>query len=157
MFVAAFAKEILQNCHAFILQHTRNNIASVIEARHLQKIDYTSRSTANGICATENHAPNSRVHERACAHRAGLLGHVKIAIAQSPITYGCLSLRQRQHFGMRSGILQQFHLIMRAPDDFAFANNNRADRNFASYVRFLSLSQCFAHKVLVVWWINHHC
>lgn len=139
MFVAAFSKEILQNCRALVLQNAGCNIAPVIQCRHLQKVHYTSGRSGRRICATENQTTDPRVHERTRAHRAGLLGHIKIAIGQSPITYGCLSLRQRQHFGMRSGILQQFHLIMRAPDDFAFANNNRTDGYFAGLERFLRL------------------
>src|SRR5436190_22748743 len=55
LFVAAFSKEILQNCHAFILQHTKCNIAPVIECRHLQKVHHTSGRAGRCICATENH------------------------------------------------------------------------------------------------------
>jgi len=41
---------------------------------------------------------------------------------------------------MRGGVLEQLHLIMGAPDDFAFTDNNRADRDFIGIVRFLRLS-----------------
>ena len=95
------------------------------------------------------------MHESACTHRAGFLGHVKIAVRQSPIAYGCLSLRQRQHFRVRGGVLEQLHLIMGTSDDFACTNDNRADRNFASCVRFLRLSQCFTHKIVIVWRVKH--
>ena len=115
MFVAAFSKEILQNCRALVLQNAGCNIAPVIQCRHLQKVHYTSGRSGRRICATENQTTDPRVHERTRAHRAGLLGHIKIAIGQ------------------------QFHLIMRAPDDFAFANNNRTDGYFAGLERFLRL------------------
>jgi hypothetical protein len=38
---------------------------------------------------------------------------------------------------------------MRASDDFPLAHNNRADRHFAGYVRFLRLPQCFAYEIFV--------
>jgi len=43
LFVATFAKEILQNTRAIILQNTGYNIAPVIQFRHLQKVHHTSR------------------------------------------------------------------------------------------------------------------
>src|SRR5213595_1243919 len=87
--------------------------------RHLEKINYAARRAGSRICATENHAPNSCMHQRACAHRAWLLGHVEIAVNQSPIANSCLSLRQRQHFRMRRSVLEQLHLIMGAANNFS--------------------------------------
>jgi hypothetical protein len=81
--VASFAKKILKDRRAFILQNTCCDIASVIEARQLQKVDYASGSTAHGIRAAENDAADSRVHERACARRARPPQHIKVAIEYS--------------------------------------------------------------------------
>jgi len=58
------------------------------------------------VAAAEDHAPDSRVHKRACAHSAWLLGDIKIAIRQTPIANGRFSLCQRQHFGVRGRVLQ---------------------------------------------------
>jgi hypothetical protein len=38
---------------------------------------------------------------------------------------------------------------MRARDDFALAHNHRAHWHFVRCVRFLRLSQCFAHEMFV--------
>jgi hypothetical protein len=54
LFVAAFTKEILQNCHALVVQNAGCNIAPVIQCRHLQKVHYTSSRSGRRICATEN-------------------------------------------------------------------------------------------------------
>jgi hypothetical protein len=112
----------------------------MIEGRHLQKIDYASRCASDRICAAENDTSDPRMHKRACAHRARLLGHVKIAIIQPPIANGCLSLRKGQHFGVRSGVLQQLDLIIGTRDDFACADNYHAYRDFVGFVCFLCLS-----------------
>src|SRR5437867_7010083 len=119
LFVAAPTKEILQNCCALVLQDAGCDIAPVIEARHLEKVDHASRSTGEWICATENDPSDSCVHERACAHRTRLLGYVKVAVGQPPIASGCFSLRQCQHFRVRGSVLEQLHLIMGASDDLA--------------------------------------
>jgi len=156
LLAAAFAKKILQNWCALILQNAGSDIAPVIQRRHLEKINYAARRAGSRICATENHAPNSCMHQRACAHRAWLLGHVEIAVNQSPIANSCLSLRQRQHFRMRRSVLEQLHLIMGAANNFSCKDNNRADRNLAGVAGFLRLSQCFAHEVFVIWGLDHH-
>ena len=127
----------------------------MVEAWHLQKVHHASRGAGSRVRATENHASNSRVDERACAHRAWFLRHVEIAFGQSPVANGCLSLCQSEHFCVRSSILEQLNLIMSAADNFSCKDNNRADRNFAGAAGFLRQSQCFAHEILVVCRIHH--
>ncbi len=90
--LAVFTEKIPQNCCAFVLHDTGGDIAPMIEAGHLQKVDHASRSPRGGIRATENHTSDSCVDERACAHRARLLGHVKIAVGQPPIANSGLGL-----------------------------------------------------------------
>src|SRR6266581_5945025 len=89
------------------------------------------------------------MNKRACAHRTWLLRHVEVAVNQSPIANGCLSLRQRQHFRMGGSVLEQLHLIMGAANNFSCKHNNRAYRDFAGVAGFLRLSQCFAHEIFV--------
>jgi hypothetical protein len=40
--VASFAKEILKDRSAFVLQNTRRDIASVIQSWHLQEVNHAS-------------------------------------------------------------------------------------------------------------------
>jgi hypothetical protein len=104
--LAAFTKKILQNRSAFFLQNTGCNFAPVIKGRHLKEVHHASGGSGRRICAAEDHAADSRVHDRACAHCARFFGHIKIAIRQTPITNGRFSLCQRQHFGMRGRVLE---------------------------------------------------
>ena len=106
LLVSAFAEKILQNRSAFFVQNTRCDFTTMIQGRHLQEIHHATRSASRGIWAAEDHAPDSRVHKRACAHSAWLLGDIKIAIRQTPIADGRFSLCQRQHFGVRGRVLQ---------------------------------------------------
>src|SRR5512132_2821569 len=91
--VAPFAKKILKDRCAFVFPNTGCDIASVIQCGHLQEVDHASCGPGSWICATKNHASYPSVNERARAHRAWLLGHVQIAIGQSPIAHSRLSLR----------------------------------------------------------------
>ena len=147
--LAAFAKKILQNRSTLFLQNTRCNFAPVIKGRHLQEVHHASGGSGRQICAAEDHAADSRVHDRACAHCARFFGHIKIAIRQTPIANGRFSLCQRHHFGVRRRVLEQLDLVMRAPDDFVLAHNHGAHRHFVRSVRFLPLSQCFTHEIFV--------
>jgi hypothetical protein len=156
LLVAAFAKEILQNHRAFILQNARCDVAMMIQRGQLQKVNDTSSGTGPRVCAAKNDTLNSHMHECARAHRARFLRHVKIAISQAPISYGSLRLRQREHFGMRGGVFQQFNLIIGARDNFSRPRNHDADRYLAGRVRFLRLSQCLTHESFIAWQINHH-
>src|SRR6266404_5114023 len=56
---------------------------------------------------------------------------------------------------MRSGVFQQFNLVVGAPDDPACSNDNCADRHFTSLVSFFRLPQRFAHEILIAQCINH--
>jgi hypothetical protein len=93
LLVAAFAKKILQDRSTFFLQNTRCNFAPVIKGRHLQEVHHAPSGSGRWICAAENHAADSRVHDRACAHCARFFRHIKIAIHQTPIADGRFSLR----------------------------------------------------------------
>jgi hypothetical protein len=151
-----FSKETLQNRCAFIFQNARSDLASVIERRELREIDNASSRAGQRVCAAENDPVNSHVNECARAHRARFLRHVKVAISQAPISYGSFRLRQREHFGMRGCVLQQFNLIIGARDNFPGPHNDCADWHFVGFVGLCCLSQRFAHEGFVAWQINHH-
>src|SRR5881296_3753562 len=87
------AKKILKDCGAFILQDAGCNVAPVVPLRYLQQVHHASCGPCRWICATKDHAPDPCMHERAGAHRARFLCHVKIAVDQSPIANRCFSLR----------------------------------------------------------------
>ena len=118
----------------------------MVQRRHLQEIHDSAGGSATFVFATKNQAPDAHMDERARAHRAGLLGDVQVAIAQAPVAHGRLRLRDRQHLGVRGGVLQQLDLIMRARDDSSFTHHHRTDRHFLGLERFFCLAQRFAHK-----------
>lgn len=88
-----------------LLQDPGRNFATVIERLHLQKIDHASRRPGSNIGAAENDPTDPRVHKRPCAHRAGFLCYVKIAVNQTPIADGRFCLCEGQHFRVRGGVL----------------------------------------------------
>ena len=90
--LTTFAKKILQDRSTFFLQNTGCNFAPVIKGRHLKEVHHAPGGSGRRICAAEDHAADSRVHDRACAHCARFFGHIKIAIRQTPITNGRFSL-----------------------------------------------------------------
>ena len=83
------------------------------------------------------------------AHRAGLLGHVKCAVGQSPIADCLFSLRQSQHFSVRGGVLEQFDLIAGTGNDPALPHDHGADRHLLRIIGAHGLAQSLAHEVMV--------
>ncbi len=70
------------------------------------------------------------MHESPRAHRTGFLGDVQVALGETPIAQGGLCLRDRQHLGMRGGVLELFDLVVRPGNNLAVANNHRANGDF---------------------------
>src|SRR5262249_8518210 len=87
-----FAKKILKHCSTFVFQNTGSDITLVIQRGHLEKVDHASCRPGCRISAAKNHTPDPSMDDPARAHRTRLLGHIQIAVRQSPITHGFLSL-----------------------------------------------------------------
>jgi hypothetical protein len=75
-------------------------------------------------------------------------------IAPAPVTDGFLRLRQREHLGVRGGVLEQLHLIERPTDDSPLAHDDRADGHFLRLEGARGLSQRLAHEVRVALQVN---
>lgn len=121
----------------------------MIKTLHLEQINRPPGRAAPRIGATENDASHSDMDQRAGTHGARFLGDVEVAFIQAPVADGGFGLRDREHFGVRGGILQHFHLVESAGDDFSRAHHHGADRHLFFRERFPRQAQCFAHKRFV--------
>lgn len=128
----------------------------MVQSRHLQYIKQPTRRAATGIAAAKNHPAQSRMNERARAHRARFFRHVKIAIIEPPIFDDGFGLRDCQHFRVRGGILQEFHLIVGAGNNFAVLYDDGADGNFLAFEGSTGLTQRFTHKIDVALGIDEN-
>ena len=60
-------------------------------------------------------------------------------------------LAQRDHLGVRGGVLAQLALVVGRRNDLAVAHDHRADRHVLVFQRTLGLAQGQAHEVVVAW------
>ncbi len=95
------------------------------------------------------------MHERAGAHRARLFRDIKVAVVEPPIANRRFRLRDGEHLRMRSGILQQLHLIPSSPDDPPVLHYHGADRHLFRFKGFLRETQRLLHEGLVDFGIGH--
>lgn len=122
----------------------------MIQAGMPKQIDDASGTTAPRISTTENDTANPRVDERPGAHHTWLFRYVKIAIDEAPISNRRFGLCQRQHLGVSSRVLEQFHLVMGASNDFAGSNDHDANGDLVSVTGLGSETQCLAHEQFIV-------
>ena len=107
------------------------------------------------VGCTVVHGFHARVDERACAHRARLERNVQIAAVQPPAAQLFARLLDGLDFCMVQCVFLCFPSVASASDNFAVADNHRADRHFALVRRLLRQFECglhvfflFGHKFL---------
>ena len=98
---------------------------------------------------------------RSGTHRAGLFRNVESTVGEAPIPYRLLSLGQRQHLGVRGGVLEEFNLVKSARDDPPGADHDGADWHLFRGVSPARLAQSLAHEVMIALEVNdrfiHNC
>ena len=147
---ASLSEEFLQHHDAVVLEHALGDFAAVIQVRGLEEIPEAASTTAFGIGAAEDHAPHPAMHDGSGTHGAGLFGDIKIAIGEPPIADGALGLGEREHFGVRRGILEGLDLVPSSRDDGSLMHDDSSDRHFMLSRGFASLPQGFPHEIGVV-------
>jgi hypothetical protein len=147
--LASLAEKGLQHGAAIVMAHARSDFTPVVEPRVLKQVHQASSRPVLRGCAPKNNAIHPRVHKGTGAHRAGFLGHVQLAIGESPIANGGLGLGDGQNFGVRSGVLELFHLIVGACDHAPFEYHNRANRNLFLLPSPPRHAQSLAHEEFV--------
>jgi SH3 domain-containing YSC84-like protein 1 len=121
----------------------------MIQGRHLEQVDGGAGGATSFVGTTENHASHSHMDQCAGTHRAWFLGNVEIAVVQPPISECGLGLRDREHLGVRGGVLEHFHLVESAGDDPAISDDDGADRNFFLRQCLSGQAQSFLHERVV--------
>lgn len=82
-----------------------------------------------------------------CAHGAGFLGDVEVAVSQAPVAKAALSLSEGEHFGVGGGVFEGFHLVPGAGDDLAVVNDDGTDGHFVLGASTAGLAEGLAHEV----------
>src|SRR5258708_11392211 len=108
---SSLSEEILQKLPAFVLADTGGNQATVIQLRHLQKIDHAAGSASFRVRTAKNHPTQPDMYDRAGTHGARLFSNVQITIAKPPIADGAFYLGDSQHRGLSRGILERINLV----------------------------------------------
>ena len=134
---------------AFFSAHTRRDDAAMVKRRELQKVHGAAGGAGLGIARAENHPGKTNVDNRASAHRAWFFRHIERAIGKAPVTDCLFGLRDGEHFRVRGGVLEQFHLVPSASDNPAAPFHDRTHRNFLRLKSFRSQAQRLPHEIMV--------
>jgi hypothetical protein len=94
---------------------------------------------------TENDSADLGEDDRTCAHRTRFHRHVQRCIWKALIATDSQSPVDGQKFCVRRGMVEFYRFIVCRRNNFAAANDNRADRNFTGVTRELRLSDCQSH------------
>jgi hypothetical protein len=89
------------------------------------------------------------VNHRAHAHHARLNGHEELSAGQAVIADCAGRGPQRDHFGMRSGVIRSNRLVESGADNRPIEDDNGANRYLAEDERFSRLFDRGVHVVVV--------
>lgn len=136
----------MEDGEGFGFEDAGSDLAAMIQGRLLEEIEKSARCPALGIPHAEDDAADAAMDDRAGAHGAGLLGHVKVAIGQTPVAESLLRLAQGEHLGVGGGIAQGLDLVVGAGDDRAPLHDDGADRHFTGLESAPGLAQGLLHE-----------
>ena len=77
----------------------------MVELGVLEDLQEAAAGAVLGGGAAEDDALHPHMDQRAGAHGAGFLGHVEMALVQSPVAQDAFRLGNGQHFRVRCGIV----------------------------------------------------
>jgi len=139
------SKKILKKRGAFFRAHIWHELDAVIQLRIIKDIEATPRRAALGIVRAVNHAIDSRLHDRASAHRTWFDGDVE-RDARQPVISNCLCRgAERDHFRVRRWIAIANRAIGTRRDFAPLENSDGANRHFAGISRAPRLIERDAH------------
>jgi len=141
-----FLEKLLEQVSAFLESDSLGDFTAVVQGRMLKEVEQASPGAVLGGGTAENDPPYAHMHQRAGAHGARLLGDVKVAFVQTPVANHAFRLGDRQHLGVRGGILEGFDLVEGAGDDFSLMSDDRPDRDFVRIVSPERLPEGFSHE-----------
>ena len=153
-FVCVAAFELEEGPDQFatlVFEHSASgDFAAVIHARQFAQIGGATQTSHLGVRHRVYHAFDPRHDTGAATHGAGLLGDVKGAALESPVTDGRGCLRDGQHLGVGGGIFAMFNGIVGESDDLTFPFDHTSDGHFIRSPRVNRLVECEAHKEGVI-------
>jgi len=113
---------------------TGNDFDRVIESAECGDWEHGTRAARSRVADAEDKSRDTRQYDGPGAHRTRFFGDKQCATFQTPITERGGGLCQREHLGVRRGILEEFDLVVGARNDFGIADDDRADGHFAVVV-----------------------
>ena len=129
----------------------------MIQSLLIEEVEKTAGASSSFIAAAEDDAANAAMDDGASAHWAGFLGDVEVAISEPPVFEDGFGLGEREHFGVGSGVLEGFDLVVGASDNALLVDDDGADGHFFGEVGLLRLPQCFLHEVLIAFEVDNRC
>ena len=120
-------------------------VEAVIAQEVKQRLDRPGLGIGRSI---DNHR-NAGLEDRPAAHDARLERHIQRTPFQPPVFQSLGGLRDGDHLGMRSGIVELLALIVSRGDDPLALDDYRADRNLVLVQGGLGLGQGEPHVMVV--------
>ena len=142
-------KERLQQFGAAACQNSAADFCFVVELLVVQQLHYRIyRARFRVVCAVDE-ALDPCVHHCSGAHWARFNCSKQVTLGKPMVTDGCASFAERDHFGVRRGIVIGDIAVPAAADDSSLGYNDGAYRNFARFESTLSCTQRFFHPEFV--------
>jgi hypothetical protein len=136
---------MLQQFRASCCENSYPDLHFMIQAWMVQHSHYGLNRSSFGIVSPVNQALNSRVNQRARAHRTRLNCSKEVTTSQAVIAKRHSSFTKRENFGMGAGIVAGNNAIPTAPDDPPCMDYDRAYRHLAYFQGALGAAQCLFH------------
>ena len=147
---ALHRKELRQDAAALFAKHAADCQDAMIESRILGQSVKRSAGAGFRIERAEDQSRNPRLHDRSRAHRAWFQCDVETSPFEPPVADGNRRSCDRQHFSVGKRIAPAVSLVAAGSDQFAVADEDRADRSFLSGERLFRQLQGGPHPTFVV-------
>ena len=129
----------------------------MIQAGQIEELERAAARARLRIANAENDPVDAHMGQRARAHWARLLRHVKRRAVEPP----CLEQRLRpgegEHLGVGGRVLARLHFVAGLGQDRAVADKDRADGDFLARAGFAGQFQRTPHENRVISFAGHKC
>jgi hypothetical protein len=151
LFPSSFApKEFAQYGRALIGEHSWDYFRLMVQPGMVQNVQDGTPCSCLGVRRAEHQALQSRLHDGACAHRAGLNCSIQVATLHPVVTQLLRGPAQRQNLRVRGRVMQMDGAIVGARQHASSRNEYGSHGDFSLTGSALRFSQRHAHKALVL-------
>jgi hypothetical protein len=147
--LAAFGEEGLDHRGAIGGEDTGNDLDLMVEAGIGKDLETSTNRAALGVVGSVDQARDASLNDRAGAHAARLDGDVEGGAREAVIAETARGFAKDDDFGVGRGVIVANGAVAGAREDFAFMDEDSADRNFARSGRGAGLGQGFLHELRV--------